>query len=97
MVLESQGPEVAKLKDQVIELQEGLAKALAPRGPQITEEDVKLWMENVKKSKELAELITALRKDLNLLDGPKIKADIVQLFKITQNFVVKDDISGLQD
>ena len=32
-----------------------------------------------------------------MLDGPKIKADILQLFKITQKLVSEDDISGMKD
>ena len=32
-----------------------------------------------------------------MLDGPKIKADILQLFKITQKLVSEDDISNIKD
>ena len=39
----------------------------------------------------------ALKKEINMMDGPKIKADILQLFKITQKLVSEDDISNLKD
>ena len=39
----------------------------------------------------------ALKKEINMMDGPKIKADILQLFKITQKLVSEDDILNLKD
>lgn len=38
-----------------------------------------------------------LKRDMSGLDGPKIKADILQLFKITQNIGSKDVIEQLKE
>lgn len=38
-----------------------------------------------------------MKRDMAGLDGPKIKADIIQLFKITQNIGSKDVIEQLKE
>lgn len=38
-----------------------------------------------------------MKRDMAGLDGPKIKADIIQLFKITQNIGSKDLIEQLKE
>ena len=38
-----------------------------------------------------------MKRDMVGLDGPKIKADIIQLFKITQNIGSKDLIEQLKE
>ena len=40
-------------------------------------------------------IIKSLMQELKNLDAPKIKADILQLFKIQANIVTKDSISEL--
>jgi len=41
--------------------------------------------------------LQSLKRDVAGLDGPKIKADILQLFKITANVGSKDLIEGLKE
>ena len=41
--------------------------------------------------------LQSLKRDMAGLDGPKIKADILQLFKITANVGSKDLIEGLKE
>ena len=95
--VEKYGSKFVSIQDAITELQDNMTRALAPKGPHITEDDVKNWNQNIEKSKDLEDQIKQLRKDMNMLDGPKIKADILQLFKITQKLVSEDDISGMKD
>jgi hypothetical protein len=74
-----------------------MTRALAPRGPQIIDDDVENWNKNIDKSKDLEDQIKALKKEMNMMDSTKLKADILQLFKITNNFVTNQDIQGLKD
>lgn len=74
-----------------------MTRALAPRGPQILDDDVENWNKNIDKSKDLEDQIKAIKKEMNMMDSAKLKADILQLFKITNNFVTNQDIQGLKD
>ncbi len=74
-----------------------LAKALAPKDPIISVEDFDNWNENLKKTKEMEDLLKKLSKELDNMDGTKIKADILQLFKVQNTFVVKDALIPIDD
>ena len=95
--VESYGNRFTVINDQIDDLRNGLNRALQPKGPQITDDDVQNWNRNMSKTKDLENTIAQLRKEMNMIDGPKLKADILQLFKITNTFVTNDDITGLKE
>jgi len=72
-----------------------LARALAPKEPFIDQEMVNRWNRGAKKTDDLEEELRRLQRDFALLEGAKIKADILQLFKVTTTFVTKDNLSAL--
>ena len=74
-----------------------LLKALAPKDPNITVEDYDNWNENLKKTKEMEDLLKKLMKDFDILDGTKIRADILQLFKVQNNVVFKEALTPIDD
>ena len=74
-----------------------MARALAPRDPQITDEDVDNWNKNLASSKELDDHLNKMKSEMAILDGPRIKADILQIFKVQNNFVSKTDLNPLHE
>ena len=78
-------------------LKSQMVRALAPKEPVISQDDVDRWNATEDRSKANEEAIARLQKELQLLDGPKIKADILQLFKVQANFVNKDVLTSLQE
>lgn len=65
------------LEDEMALIKLNLAKALAPSDPNITREDYDDWNNNLKKTKELEDMLKKLLKDFDIMDGTKIKADIL--------------------
>ena len=80
---------IGNLEDEMVNVKLDLAKAMN-RDPRITREDVDKWHKNCDKTDELEEAFKQLQKEFEALDGAKIKTDILQLFKVHQNFVVKE-------
>lgn len=70
---------------------------MAPRDPQITDEDVDNWNKNLASSKELDDHLNKMKSEMAILDGPRIKADILQIFKVQNNFVSKTDLNPLHE
>ena len=54
------------------------------------------WDDAARKIAEMDDELQRMRHDLNGLDGPKIKTDILQLFKVTANIVPKDMFDALK-
>ena len=79
-----------KLQDRVDILEQ-------PKGPVITDDDVARWNKANERSLQNEELLNGMRKELNGLDGTKIKADIIQLFRITSSTVSKEDFDTLKE
>lgn len=88
--VESSLSRIGTLEDDLVNMKLDVAKALKPKEPYITNEDVAKWNANCRKTDELEELLNNLLRDFQALDGTKIKADILQLFKVQQTFVVKE-------
>ena len=86
--LEGNLSKISDLEDQQVNFKRDLAKLL--NRPEVTQEDIDKWNKNCDKTAELEDLIKQLQRDMESLDGPKIKADILQLFRVQQNFVNKD-------
>ena len=42
-------------------------------------------------------MLKKLLKDFDVMDGTKIKADILQLFKVTNNFIAKEALTPIDD
>ena len=95
--VESYSTKFVEINDNINDLNDNMTRALAPKGPTITQEDVDSWNDGLDKLKALEDQLKGLRKEINLMDGTKIKADILQLFKITQKMVNEDDISSMKD
>lgn len=74
---ESQLGKLDPLQDEVDVLKSQMVRALAPKEPVISQDDVDRWNATEDRSKANEEAIARLQKDLQLLDGPKIKADIL--------------------
>lgn len=96
-VVEGSLSRVNDLEDDQALIKLDLAKALAPKDPNITREDYDSWNANLKKTKDLEDLLKKLLKDFDVMDGTKIKADILQLFKVTNTFVVKETLLPIDD
>lgn len=95
--VESTANKVHDLQDELDTVKIDLARALAPRGPQITDDDVEKWNRNLETTDALEELVKKLKSELAILDGPRIKADILQIFKVQNNFVSKTDMNPLNE
>lgn len=95
--VESTASKVHDLEDDMNAMKLDLARALQPKGPQITDEDVAKWNKNLETTADLEEQIKKLRNELAILDGPKIKADILQIFKVQTNVVGKTDLNPLNE
>ena len=80
--LEGSLSKISSLEDDMVDVKLGLAKALRDPDPKLTHEDVDNWNKNVKKTKELEDLLNQLLKDFTDLNGAKIKTDILQIFKV---------------
>ena len=76
-VVEGSLGKLSDLEDDMALVKLDLLKALAPKDPNITVEDYDNWNENLKKTKEMEDLLKKLMKDFDILDGTKIKADIL--------------------
>ena len=61
----------------MVQLKLDMARALAPKEPEITQEDVDAWNGNLKRTGTLEDLLKQLQKEVSLMDGTKIKADIL--------------------
>ena len=79
-----------KLQDRVDILEQ-------PKGPVISDDDISRWNKANERSLKNEELLNGMRKELNALDGTKIKADIIQLFRITSSTVSKEDFDTLKE
>ena len=62
-----------------------------------SQEEMDSWTEAAGKVPEVEAELQQLRRDMAGLDGAKIKADILQLFKVTANVGSKDLIDGLKE
>ena len=62
-----------------------------------SQEEIDSWTEAAGKLPEMDAELQQLKRDMAGLDGPKIKADILQLFKVTANVGSKDLIDGLKE
>ena len=60
-------------------------------------EDAEKWNNNCARSEELAELIKQLQIEMTVLDGSKIKADLLTLMKAAPNLVTKEDTERITD
>ena len=94
--LEGSLSKISNLEDDLVNVKLDLANGLK-RIPNITREDIDKWNKNCDKTDELEEAIRQLQKDLQDLDGPKIKADILNIFKVQQNFVVKEQLTPIAE
>lgn len=95
--LEGSLSKISSLEDEMVDVKLSLNRALAPKDPLITREDVDKWDRNCKKTGELEELIKQLQKEIASMDGAKIKTDILNLFKIQQTFVTKPQIEDINE
>ena len=68
------------IEDDMGVMKADIAKALKPRDPDVTREDVERWNANCKKTDELEEMLKNLK--LFVEDYPKIKADVLNILKI---------------
>ena len=66
-------------------------------GIQASQDEMDSWNGAAGKVPELDAELQQLRREMAGLDGTKIKADILQLFKITANVGSKDLIDGLKE
>lgn len=94
--LEGSLSKISNLEDEMVNVKLDLANGLK-RIPNISREDIDKWHKNCDKTDELEEAIRQLQKDLRELDGPKIKADILNIFKVQQNFVVKEQLTPIAE
>ena len=69
----------------------------AAGGIQASQEEIDGWNGAAGKVPELDAELQQLKREMAGLDGTKIKADILQLFKITANVGSKDLIDGLKE
>ena len=81
------------IEDDMGIMKADIAKALKPRDPNVTREDVERWNANCKKTDELEEMLKNLK--LFVEDYPKIKADVLNILKIQNTFVTKDSLTPL--
>jgi len=68
------------IEDDMGIMKADIARALKPRDPELTHEDVERWNANCKKTTELEEELRNLR--ISVEDYPKIKADVLNILKI---------------
>lgn len=76
-VVEGSLGKLSDVEDDMALVKIDLAKALAPKDPIISVEDFDNWNQNLKKTKEMEDLLKKLSADLSNMDGTKIKADIL--------------------
>ena len=60
-------------------------------------DEINSWNEAARKIAAMEAALDGMKHDINGLDGPKIKADIQMLFKITSSGASKDVIDGLKE
>ena len=68
------------MEDDMGIMKADIARALKPRDPELTHEDVERWNANCKKTAELEEELRNLK--ISVEDYPKIKADVLNILKI---------------
>ena len=73
--LEGNLNKINDLEDKMIDVKRDLANALSR--PIISTDDIDKWNKNCDKTAKLEDLIKQLQRDMEALDGPKIKADIL--------------------
>ena len=95
--VESSLSKFSSLEDDMVQVKMDLVRALAPKEPIILQDDVDRWNANCDKTQKLEDLLNQLQRDMANLDGPKIKADILQLFKIQNNIVSKEALADLSE
>ena len=81
------------LEDNMGIMKADIQRALQPRDPKITREDVDRWNATCKKTEDLEEALRNLK--LFVEDYPKIKADVLNILKIQNTFVTKDSLAPL--
>jgi len=83
------------LEDEMNLMKLDIVRALAPKEPVITTDDVEKWNKSFSRTSEMEALLTQLKKEITLLDGTKIKADILQINKVQNNFINKANLNPL--
>jgi len=63
----------------------------------VTADDVKRWNDNVVKTKELEDIVAALKRELTALDANKMKIELQNLLSMVKNFVTKDMLDALNE
>ena len=63
----------------------------------MTADDVKRWNDNVVKTKELEDIVAALKRELTALDANKMKIELQNLLSMVKNFVTKDMLDSLNE
>jgi len=76
-VVEGSLNKLNNLEDEMNLMKLDIVRALAPKDPIITTEDVEKWNKSYSMTSEHETILTTLKKDVAILDGPKIKADIL--------------------
>jgi len=76
-VLEGNLSKISSLETDMDQVKIDLKRALRPSSSNISQEDIDKWNDNCKKTDRLEELVNALMKEMQELDGTKIKADIL--------------------
>jgi len=97
VALEGFGGRINDLEDDLAAMKADLAKALAPKDPSITAEDVNRWNKNCKQTSELEKDLKSLQQALEAIDGPKIKADILQIFRVQSTFITSESLGPLRE
>lgn len=89
--------DIEKITSRFGKLQDRVDILEQPKGPLVTDEDVAKWNKANERSLKNEELLNAMRKELNGVDAPKIKADIIQLFRTVSTIIPKDDFDQLKE
>ena len=100
---EDYGPIIQEHEKKIADLQSKLDRVARQGtgggggGIGATPDEIDAWNNAANKMHDMESELQQLKRDMSGLDGPKIKADILQLFKITQNIGSKDVIEQLKE
>ena len=88
---------INSLEDKVQDMELLIRRLQEPKEPIITVEDVERWNDNIEKSKELEEMIRKLQMAFKEMNVDQIKADILNIFKIQNNFILKKELNPVNE